>query len=91
MDIDDPSAPECLRQLLEQQARKLRDAAQYIESLCSTGAQVIQPAQWSGPARNAHDDLAHRLLSTLTAAGDAAHHAADESARAAATLASRVG
>ena len=90
METYDPSAAECLRQLLEQQAGKLRSTAQQIESLCRTGAHVIQPVRWYGPARNAHDDLAQRLLANLAAAGHAAHLAADESARAAATLASRV-
>ena len=91
MELSDPSAAECLRTLLDEQTRKLRMTAQHIESLCSTGAQVIQPAHWSGLARTAHDDLAQRLIANLTAAGHAAHHAADESARAAATLAGRVG
>lgn len=91
MEVNDLSTVECLRQLLEQQARKLRNAAQYIESLGRAGAQVTQPARWSGLARTAHDDLAERLLSNLTAASNAAHRAADESAHAAATLATRVG
>lgn len=91
MDISDPSAAECLRTLLDEQARKLRSTAQHIESLCRTGTQVVQPVRWTGLARNAHDDLAQHLLSNLAAAGNAAHHAAEESARAAATLAGRVG
>lgn len=91
MERNDLSTVDCLRQLLEQQTRKLRMTAQHIDALHATGVHVVQPIRWSGLARCAHDDLAESLLANLTAAAQAAHHAADESARAAATLVTRVG
>ncbi len=91
MELNDPSAAECLRILLDDQCRNLRGTAQRIESLHLDGTRAMQPAQWLGPARAAHDRLAEQMLSNLTLARSAASHAADESARAAATLAGRVG
>jgi hypothetical protein len=91
MKLDDPAAAECLRLLLEEQARQLRVYALRIESLCRSGWQATQPVYWAGPARTAHDAVAQRLISRLVTAHNAAAHAADESARAAATLSGRVG
>ena len=91
MELYDPSAGECLRILLDDQARSLRIAAHRIESLHLSCLHAMQPAQWSGPARRAHDHLAEQMLKNLTVARSAVGHAADESARAVASLASRVG
>lgn len=91
MELTEPSTAECLRVLLEEQARKLQATAHHIDALRHTGANIVHPVRWVGTARNAHDDLAQGLLANLTIASHAAHHAAEESARAAATLASRVG
>ena len=91
MELNDPSAAECLRILLHAQCRNLRNTAQRIESLHLFGVRAMQPAQWVGPARVAHDSLAEQMLSNLNLARSAVSHAAEESARAAATLAGRVG
>ncbi|MCC6270043.1 MAG: hypothetical protein IT190_02070 [Microbacteriaceae bacterium] len=91
MELGDPSAAECLRFLLEEQARQLRISALRIESLCRSGGQATQPVYWAGPARTAHDAVVQRLISSLATAHDAAAHAAEESARAVATLSGRVG
>lgn len=91
MEPNDLTSGECLRILLEEQVRNLRTSAQEIDSVCRAGAQAMQPAHWSGLARMAHDDLADRLLASLTAAHTAVTHAADQSARAVGTLAGRVG
>ncbi len=91
MDWQDTSTAECLRLLLENQARALRMAALRIESLCTSGTHATQPVHWTGPARWAHDALAQRVIFSLTTAWHAVSNAADESARAVATLASSVG
>lgn len=91
MQLNDPSAAECLRVLLDDQCRKLRIAEGRIMSIHSSSVRAMQPAQWSGPARLAHDHLADLMLANLTRARIAMSHAADESARAVATLAGRVG
>lgn len=90
MDASDLSTVECLRLLLEVQARKAGAVAQRIESLNRSGALVTQPSSWAGSAREAHDAAAQSLLASLSTAWHAAAHAADESARAAATLSGRV-
>lgn len=89
--LDDPSTSEYLRILLEEQSRKLRLAALRVEELCNSGAQAVQAGRWSGLARTAHDGLAQSMLVNLASARHAINHAADESARAVATLAGRVG
>lgn len=91
MEAYDPSTSECLRILLEEQHRRLRSAAQTIASLHRTGMRETQPTHWSGLARISHDDLAQRMMANLAAARHALDCAADESARAVATLATRVG
>lgn len=91
MELYDPSAGECLRILLDDQSRSLRIAAQRIESLHLSCLNAMQRARWSGPARIAHDHLAEKMLTNLTVARSAVGHAAEESARAVASLAGRVG
>lgn len=91
MHVDDPSTSECLRILLEEQSRKLRLAALRVETLCDSGAQAMQAGRWSGLARMAHDGLAQNMLANLASARHAMKIAAEESARAVATLADRVG
>lgn len=90
METTDLSSGEFLRILLEEQAQKLWANARELDDVIEAGAQATQPAHWSGLARMAHDDLATRLLASLTAARTAVTHAADQSARAAGTLAVRV-
>ena len=91
MELNDPSASECLRILLEEQSRGLRLVGQRIHVLCSASAVATQPTQWNGFARNAHDLAAQRILSKLVTAYVAVDNAADHSVRAVSTLASRVG
>lgn len=91
MHVDDPSTNECLRILLEEQARKLRLVALRVETLCNSGAHTTQAGQWSGLARIAHDGLAQNMLANLASARNAINSAAEESARAVATVAGRVG
>lgn len=91
MELNDPSTAECLRSLLNEQARRLRMSAQRIELLRTSSVHATQPVRWSGPARIAHDMMAQRVISHLTAASHSSSLAADESARAVATLSSRVG
>lgn len=91
MQPNDLSPGECLRILLQEQARNLRTNALELNAVCTLGAQATQPAHWSGLARMAHDDLAARLLTNLTAAHTAVTNAANHSARAVETLAGRVG
>lgn len=91
MEVNDPSASECLRILLEEQARSLRLVAQRINFLCSSSWKSTQPTQWSGFARSAHDLAAQNVLSKLVAAFVSVDNAADHTVRAISTLASRVG
>lgn len=91
MNTIDPSAPETLRRLLEEQHRDLRRVADKVGSLYSMGLQQTQHSEWSGASRQAHDDLVERMLEHVTSARDALEMAADETARAMATMATRVG
>lgn len=91
MEFYDLTTSEAMRILLENQSRELRSLTQRIESLHDVGAQAVQSVRWRGTARAAHDDLVDRLLAQLGRASTAVDVAAEESARAVATLAGRVG
>lgn len=91
MQLNDPTASECLRMLLEEQSRQLRLLEQRINVLCSSSWRATQPTQWTGFARAAHDVAAQHILAKLAIAYVAVDNAVDFSARAVSTLASRVG
>lgn len=91
MDSNDPTTVECLRILLADQSRDLRNLAWRIESLCVAGERAVHPAHWSGMARNAHDALVEHFVAHLRAARLALSAAADDSAHAVSSLAGHVG
>ncbi|MBB5633084.1 hypothetical protein BKA04_001307 [Cryobacterium mesophilum] len=91
MEANDPLTTECLRQLLEQQGAGLRRIAARLDGARHRSRRETAPVSWSGRARDAHDALAERMQQALTGARDALELAEHCSARAAATLAGRVG
>lgn len=85
----DPSTTECLRILLEEQAARLRVIVSLIAGSARHRIPELAPVDWSGPARFAYDGIVDRVRAEL---GDALRNledAAEQSARAAATLENR--
>lgn len=90
MRLAEPTAAECLRMLLEDQARALalvRDRAWEVAS----GHPVLSAKEWSSPVRPPYDAAAADLSRALVHLGQSLDEALQESARAVATLSGRVG
>ncbi len=89
MSVIEPSTAECLRQLLDEQALRLRSLAAVIAGTARYRVPQLPPEDWSGPARAAYDELVHRVRSEVEEALSSLAEASDHSIRAAATLESR--
>ncbi|HMM83134.1 MAG TPA: hypothetical protein PJ998_08155 [Terrimesophilobacter sp.] len=90
MDLTDPSAASCLRMLLEAQADRLGMLARRITEVMSSDMAASPTEEWTGPARDAHDDVLHRLTAQLNLARSSLERAEAESRHAVSTLAGRV-
>ena len=91
VEANDSLTTECLRQLLEQQRVGLQRIVVQLDGARQRSRHEMAPVSWSGRARDAHDALAERVHRAMTRAHDALEIAEECSARAAATLAGRVG
>jgi len=90
VDLVDTSAAACLQLLLEDQARRLHALVGRIAEATGSGIRVAPAEEWSGPAREAHDECVRRLTAHLDVARSSLERAAAESSRAVSTLAGRV-
>jgi hypothetical protein len=90
MDANDLAVADCLGTLLDDQAARLRSLALRVGAgLGRARLENISRSDWSGPARQARDELVSRIGAELSHALSALERAATESARAASTLAGR--
>lgn len=90
MEHSDPSAAECLKTLLENQARRLRALAARIDDIDTRSRRAVNPLTWAGSARRAHDSIVHTFLTELGMARHSLELGAEESLRAVASLNSYV-
>lgn len=90
VDLTDPSAASCLRILLDAQADRLGVVVRRIADVMSSDVAAVPPEEWTGLARDAHDELVRRLTAQLELARSSLERAEAESRHAAATLAGRV-
>ncbi len=89
MSTFDLSTAECLRILLDEQAARLRVLVSLIAGSARHRMPDLPPEDWSGPARAAYDAVVARLRAELDETLRNLQDAAQQSARAAATLESR--
>jgi hypothetical protein len=89
MSITDPSTTESLRMLLDDQAARLRLLASMVAGSARHRMPDLPPPDWSGRARAAYDAVVERLRAELDDALRSLQDAAEQSARAAATLETR--
>lgn len=87
--IAELSSAECLRRLLDEQAWRLRSVAATVRGAAHHRMPDLPPADWSGPARAAYDELVRRVRSELEEGLSNLEEAATQSIRASATLESR--
>ncbi len=85
----DLSTTECLRMMLEEQAARLRVLVSLIAGSARHRMPDLPPEDWGGPARSAYDRIVERLRAELDEVLRCLQDAAEQSARAAATLESR--
>ena len=87
MDANDLAVADCLGTLLDDQAARLRSLALRVGAgLGRAGLDGVSTAEWSGPAREARDELVSRIGAEVSRALSALEQAATESARGASTL-----
>ncbi|MBX3092044.1 MAG: hypothetical protein KF801_05990 [Cryobacterium sp.] len=89
MDDYDVSAAASLRTLLENQSQRLRWVADALPGHGCLEGFVPTAGEWSGLAREAHDELVRRLMSQLASARASLDLAIAHSDHAFATLAGR--
>ena len=90
MDLADASAASCLRTLLEDQAARLGGLVHRISEATGSGLRVTPAEEWTGLARNAHDECVRRLTTELDQVRSCLERAASETSQAVSTLADRV-
>ena len=86
MRTTDPTTAECLRMLLDDQAARLRVLASIVAGSARHRMPTLPPSDWSGPARAGYDGVVERLRAELDEALRYLQEAAEQSARAVATL-----